>query len=114
ESPQKNKSPIVWNRDWPRFGSGWTPVKAGLQCSNNGGGTSSSWILSEDLPLHDNLALVIEFAFMPEGPVRQMVLARGRAYHELLGGSFVMRPALIPAGSGRLTFRIRHNCNLFI
>ena len=59
--------------------------------------------------LHYHVTLEVKFSLVPEGAVRQVVLARGRINGKLLCDSFVMCPPLVSAGFRGFSFRIWHN-----
>jgi hypothetical protein len=66
-------------------------------------------MLSQYLFFHYYIALVVQFAFMPESTMRQMVLACGGANGHLLGGGFVVGASFISACLGGFAFWIWHN-----
>ncbi len=64
--------------------------------------------LRQHLFFHYDATLVIEFALVPEGAVRQMMFTGSSIYCELFCDSFVMSSSLVSARLRGLSFRIWH------
>lgn len=64
--------------------------------------------LGEHFLLHNHLAPVVEFTFVPEGAMRQMIFTCSRAHGQLLGVSFIMCSSLISSCFRGFSFRMCH------
>ena len=59
--------------------------------------------------LHYHVTFEVKFSLVPEGAVRQVVLAGCRINSKLFGYSFVMGPPFVSSGFRGFSFRIWHN-----
>jgi hypothetical protein len=55
-------------------------------------------VLSLNIFLHHDIALIVELVFVPVGAMGQMMLSRGRVNGKLLGHCFVVGSSFISAG----------------
>jgi hypothetical protein len=65
--------------------------------------------LREHLFFHYDATLVIEFALVPKGAVRQVMFASSIIYYELFCDRFVVSSSLVSARLRGFSFRIWHN-----
>ena len=70
-------------------------------------------MLSQNLFLHHNISLVIEFTFMPKGTMRQMVLTSSWAHSQIFSKSLVVCSSFVSSGFRGFSFRIWHNLNIY-
>lgn len=68
----------------------------------------------ENVLLHHNFALPVQFALVPVRAVGEMVLASGRVNRKVGSHRFVMGSALIASGLGCFAFRIWHGITYLI